>query len=477
MHDTIPTLASQDGAGRTDEGESAGAFPLARVHYPLFFALLSYLLSVIVVWPFADLPVNDDWVYALDVVNSARRGRIAFFGTQYAWTIPQVFLGAVLNPQTGIHVQLRLLGIGFSALTLVGLYLLLRQMTCNKPVILLLLLSLISFPPFFFNSLTFMSDGLFLLLVVLTSLCLERAANLKSKAALIASLVLCLLCFLQRQYGILFVVPIVLVSLGAFRRDRGFSALGIAGSVALVTAYSLVSVWWKGISALPGPSLLIRFDRSYEIMLLQVMLVFSGFLVSPLCLARGCTVMQSLNSDRGDLQRFGWVRYLLLAGVAGMLAYRFQRDVNTPFVGNLFSAFGIFRENEVLWGARTVNLPLALRLALCAIGLFYLVPLLRTPLSTVRPPDFAGLLRSPPRGTGTVTVVFAALYGATLVVRPAFFDRYYLPLIPAVCLIAARGFDTSWSSIWPPRLRTMYLLEKPRALPPSGVNRVSTGGI
>jgi len=167
-------------------------------------------------------------------------------------------------------------------------------------------------------------------------------------------------------------------------------------------------------------------------------------------------------------------------------------------------------------------------------------------------------------------VIFAALYGATLVVRTSFFDRYYLPLIPAVCLVAACGFDTArftkrylvsilaclllqaftittcidyfswsearwtlaegavrqgisiaeldggyewngwngkiltahpslalqtasylvsfspvsdfrivatqpWSSLWPPRLRTMYLLEKSRALPRLG-NRQLTDG-
>jgi hypothetical protein len=542
---------------------------LARAHYPLFLALLSYLLSVIVVWPFADLPVNDDWVYALDVVNSAHRGSLTFLGVESAWSIPQVFLGSVLNPQTGIHVQLRLLGIGFSALSLVGLYLLLCRVTCNKPVILLLLLALVSFPPFFFNSLTFMGDGLFLLLVILSSLCLERAVNQKSKAALLAGLVLCLLSLLQRQFGIFFVVPIVLVSLWSFRWDKGFSALGIVGSAVLVTAFSLVSIRWKGMTDLPGPSFFLGFNRSYEIMLLQALLVFSGFLVSPLFLARSYPVMQHLSADIGDPRRFRLVRYLFLVGVAGMLVYRFQRDGNTPFVGNLFSAFGIFCENDVLRGARPVNLPLVLRLALCAVGLSYLVPLLLTPLETIRLPDFRGWLRSPP--LGTVTVIFAALYGAILVVRPAFFDRYYLPLIPAVCLIAARGFDTArftkrylvgilaclllqaftittcidyfswsvarwklaedavrrgmsvaeldggyewngwngkilaahparalqtanyfvsfsplrdcrilatepWSSLWPPHLRTMYLLEKPRGLTRLGVNRNFTAG-
>ena len=413
---------------------------LARAHYPLLLALLSYLLGVAVVWPFADLPVNDDWIYALDVVNSARRGTLTFLGAS-AWSIPQVFLGSVLDPRTAVHVQLRLLGIGFSALSLVGLYLLLRRVTLNKPVILLLLLGLVSFPPFFFNSLTFMGDNFFLLLVILTSLFLEKAASLTSKAALLAGLLLCLLSLLQRQFGLFFVVPIVGVSLGSFRRDKGFAALGIVGSGALVAAYLSVDVWWKAMIDLPGPALFSGFDRSYEAMLLQALLVFSGFIVSPLYLARGFAVPRQLKSDAADLQRCRWAPYLLLAGVAGLLAYRFQRDVNTPFVGNLFSAYGIFRENEVLWGARAVNLPLALRLALCAIGLSYLVPLLLTPLPAIRLPDFGRFFRNPPRGT--VTVIFAALYGATLVVRPTFFDRYFLPLIPAVCLIAARGFDTS----------------------------------
>jgi hypothetical protein len=412
----------------------------AAEHYPLLGTLALYLAGVLLVSPLADLPLNDDWVYALDVVRSVERGALTFLGVESAWGIPQVWLGLLLGPVRQLHVQLRALQVGFSILSLVFLYVLLLKATRNKPLLLLLLGGCAAFPPFFLVSLTFMSDQLFLLLLTVASLLLHEALRRRSAAWLLAAAVGCLPALLQRQYGLLLAAPLVVAALGGLRRDRVFAASGAAGAALLVFAYLLASRCWMARAGTPAaPSLSLHFSLGHQAFYANSLVFFTGLLVAPTFLACG-------RASAGDDPR-GWgaprpLRLALLLVTAAFVClagFRLARDVNAPFAGNLFSAYGVFRVDEVLAGAREVNLPAWMRVLLSALGLFFLHPALARIAARLRPGAAGELLRVRP--DVIVPLLFAALYVAALAVRGVFFDRYFLPLVPAVLFLSALLLD------------------------------------
>ncbi len=96
---------------------------------------------------------------------------------------------------------------------------------------------------------------------------------------------------------------------------------------------------------------------------------------------------------------------------------------------------GVFRVDEVLSGAREVNLPAWLRVLFSALGLLFLYPALSRIAAKLRPGAAGELLRARP--DVLVPLLFGILYAAALAVRGVFFDRYFLPLLPAVLFFSA----------------------------------------
>jgi len=412
----------------------------AAEHYPLLGALSLYLAGVLLVSPLADLPLNDDWVYALDVVRSVAQGEVTFLGSEYAWSIPQVWLGFLLGPARQVHVQLRALQIVFSLLSLVFLYLLLSRATRNKPLLLLLLAGCAAFPPFFLSSLTFMSDQLFLLLVTAASLLLHEALRRRSPAWLLAAAVGCLPALLQRQYGLLLAAPLAAAALGGLRRERAFAAAGAVGVALLASGYLLAGRWWMARAGAPAaPSLSLHFSLGHQAFYANSLIFFTGLLVAPAFLACGRSTAGEVPPGWGARRPLRLALLLVTAAFVSLAAFRLVRDVNSPFAGNLFSAYGVFRVDEVLSGEREVNLPAWLRVLFSALGLLFLYPALSRMAAKLRPGAAGELLRARP--DIIVPLIFGSLYAAALAVRGVFFDRYFLPLLPAVLFLAALLLD------------------------------------
>jgi hypothetical protein len=408
-------------------------------HYPVFGALALYAAGVLFVRPWADLPLNDDWVYALDVVRSVERGALNFLGIEFAWGIPQVWLGSLLKPVRLVHLQLRALNVACSLLSIGLLYLLLLRATRNKPLLLLLLAGFAAFPPFFISSLTFMSDPLFLLLVIIVSLLLHEAARRRSAAWLAVSAAFCLSALLQRQYGVLFALPLLVVGFALPRRGWALAAAGCSGAALLGVTFALAGWWMKAHSALqletaPG----LTFCVVYQAGLAVSLVFFTGLLVAPAFLSLRRLPQRDCPPPRGRGSANRWI-YLLLALFVCLMALRMMRDVNAPFVGNFLSAYGVFRPHEVLMGAREVNLSLPLRVFIGGLGFFFFVPALARLSAKMRPGAARAFLRERPEIVAPL--LFGGLYAATLASRTVFFDRYYLPLLPAVLFAAALLLD------------------------------------
>jgi hypothetical protein len=59
--------------------------PFLKRHGGFLVLLAAYLLSLLIVDPRGNFPLNDDWVYARGCLDSARAGRLEMTRLESAW--------------------------------------------------------------------------------------------------------------------------------------------------------------------------------------------------------------------------------------------------------------------------------------------------------------------------------------------------------------------------------------------------------
>ena len=86
--------------------------PFLKRHGGVLVLFAAYLLSLVIVDPRANFPLNDDWVYARGCVESARAGRLEMTRLESAWSYPQIILGSLATRAFGFsHTAFRTTGI------------------------------------------------------------------------------------------------------------------------------------------------------------------------------------------------------------------------------------------------------------------------------------------------------------------------------------------------------------------------------
>lgn len=403
-----------------------------RKNYPLFVSLIYYFLGVLIVKPFVEMPLNDDWVYALDVVSSVKKARLNFLGIESAWGIPQVYIMSLFAPENNLHVILRFFGILSSFGTIILLYFLVSRISKNKTAILLLLLGVIVFPPFFLVSMSFMTDNLFLCLITLASLLFDLAFEQKSQKKLLFGLVICCIALLQRQFAVLFVIPLSLSAVFLYKKNRKMSITTAAGTVFIILTYFFAKNWWFNNAGIKfEPNLIVNNNLFYRFELICVFLFYAGLISS--------SVFLSINyfSDKPVIiwNKVFFIKLMLMMGIVYLEMQRIHTNIDAPFNGNLFSAFGIFRENEVLLGTRPTIYPDYFRYFIGSLGLVFFIPLMLSQSRENRLEKIVGFFYE--LRFGAVTVMFGIVYLYVLILRGIFFDRYYLPFLPALLVLAS----------------------------------------
>jgi 4-amino-4-deoxy-L-arabinose transferase-like glycosyltransferase len=149
-----------------------------------------------------DYPLNDEGGFAFPIWSIIFMEKLYIFGNNAAWSIPQTILGYLVSKIFGFSfLNLRYLSIGISTLCFIFVYFYLNKLNKNETVNSLFLAILIFFPPIYLNSFMFMSDFLFLFLLILSFNCFENYIKKNSFKNLIYLNIFVLLCFTQRQFG------------------------------------------------------------------------------------------------------------------------------------------------------------------------------------------------------------------------------------------------------------------------------------
>ncbi len=263
-----------------------------RAHYARVLALFAcYVVSLLIVRPWGDFPLNDDWIYGRDCIESARAGRLVLTKFEYAWSLPQLFVGTVAAKLFGFSfTTFRATGIISLAICALLIDLYLRRVGLSSSNRLIAVGAWLFNPIAYVLSLGFMTDLPFLALWLTACYCWDMALTTEERPWMALALVTTLLATAQRQFGLFIPIAacvfvlmrwkiqgrhfVLRISLPAkFRSFEGFCSLAVGLTILLC---SVVSIWYKRLGVVRPPLLTLTYSPTYYVTIFyRVALIFA----------------------------------------------------------------------------------------------------------------------------------------------------------------------------------------------------------
>ena len=426
------------------------------LHYlGLAVLFLVYLATLLVVRPWGDFPLNDDWVYSLDCVNSAREGRLVLGKYLGAWSIPQIVVGSLFARFHGFSFPLfRLNGVVSLLVIVLMMDAYLRRVGLPSPDRLIAAATLVFNPVVYVLSLSFMTDLPFLALWLAACYAWEMGFLTRRRSWLMIASLTTMTAMAQRQPALFITVAALLLLFvhvvvwphgmkvevrwslpaGDFRRE---ATVYLVATLAFFVAFFL---WWRSIGGMMVPAITPVPNR-YRLLFGYRSLIFLAIGTLPLLITLGKPYLP------GGVRRFTVALALVL--ILPLLVF-FASGASPLLFGNLFSQFGLFGEDIVLLGRRPVILGPNFNRAACILGMIGLAlaapRLVSLRFSTsrfdrsIRPRSAteADLSRVQPDRFGYVPLLAGLLILCIFVFHGVYFDRYLLPVLVSFWIWIAR---------------------------------------
>ncbi len=424
--------------------------------------VVGWLLPVLLASHFGALgiPRSDDWSYLLTLFRWVDHGRIDFNDWVSMTLIGQLVVAAPVVAVVGRSVwavQVLAAVIGWAGL--VALYLLGRRFLPDGKGALFLPIVVALGPLWAPLVTTYMTDVPAFAAQMVALALAARAFRTRPVANgwLAGALAVAFVGFSIRQYGAVPVVAILVAALWAAvsDRDRRQVRIVVGMGVLLAVGAAVVLLWWVQV---PHP-LSLSPEMPSRGSLVSVgmegagFLRLAGLLLSPVLVLAGPVrlVRRAWAASRGATVVLG-------GGASLMLLATYARRTSVPFVGNYVDRFGVLA-NDVMRGNRSLVMPARVFDVLVAVGMLgalllvlAAVPALVALWSRCRARDLA--LRDPLLAAVFLCLVgYAIAYGAAVALVMPIFDRYALPAIPLVGLLALRAVAVPVPAVEPARAR------------------------
>lgn len=188
-------------------------FKSLKQYFPLLFVLISFLLITLIVSPFGNYPVNDDWDFFLHVKYFSGGNFVKNSLIDAAFLL-QGFIGLFWVKIFGLSfVSLRILTIIFTVILLLSIYLVLNTLKIPQIAKYFILFSILADPFLIFSAFSFMTEVYFLVFVTLSIYFF-----LKSKNPYTAIFFALLSCFI-RQFGYILLLSYAIYY---FKNEKNF---------------------------------------------------------------------------------------------------------------------------------------------------------------------------------------------------------------------------------------------------------------
>lgn len=227
---------------------------------PLFLILL-FLIATLVVNPFGNFPLNDDWSYARAVYSLVNDGKLQFTGWMSMTLFSQVIWGSIWCYIFGFsHEILRLSTIALTCISIPYIYYILRETTSKQNSFIISLL--IVFNPIFFNlSFTFMTDVPFICFSIISIYYFLMQIERLNKKYIVLATIFSVIATLTRQLAL--IIPLSFFILYLFQSNvkkeyKFISFLPFLITISAFLMYQYVSVQFFNASG--------RFnEKNYEL--------------------------------------------------------------------------------------------------------------------------------------------------------------------------------------------------------------------
>ena len=414
--------------------------------------VLVWVVMVLVADPVGDFPQNDDWVYARAVDSIVRTGRFELLDMTSANVGPLAWWGALFVRLFGPgYTSLRYSSLVLGIIGIVALYALALEVCQRRRIAMVLALAILVNPVYFALANTFMTDVPFLVLMLISMLAIT-AGQRRNRTALIGlGIGVALFTVFLRQFAVVVLVGFAVAHVVRHGPRPKTLLAAIAPLAAALLCHYLFNRWLieSGrkplipsqesvlLSALPNGAL---WKVRYALFVMQS---YVGLFLIPLVML--CVPRVRIASRRGSLMAFGFV---VAAVVIGGL-YLFAGAL-VPVGGNTLGPDGIGPRliNEAMGEQRSIEPTLAVSFAWkiltgLAIGssacLVVAIGMAMGRVFTIAR-DVRGRTASVALVQGSFLVGVALSYLGILLVaatRYPVFDRYVLPLVAVVGLLAA----------------------------------------
>jgi len=411
-------------------------------------------LSLIIINPSGDFPLNDDWSMGLAVKRLLETGDFRPTGWTSMPLITQTIWGSLFCIPAGFSFEaLRLSTLTLSLLGLLGAYLLIKEVCQSRSLAVIVALTLGFNPIYYALSNTFMTDISFTSINTLALLFFVRHLRHDSDFDLFIGTMLALAATLDRQLGIAIPMAFAIsLPLKSGLTNRNLVRAAIPPTLC-IGALLVFNQWLAATGRMPAlyhsqsETLLhaitnpVFFDvvRRILIALLYLGLFLLPVLIFSLGRIWGC--LRNKTSTRLSLS----IAVVAIASVTGIL---WGRDKLMPLSGNIIAAGGIgpltLRDTYVMCITHLPELPDIVWLVATALSLLggaLLAIVIGVVTIRLLPSVWPGKMNDDQAIT-TFVLLSGTIYMIPLLLTD-FFDRYLIPVMP--CLAASIASLSAYS--------------------------------
>ena len=300
-----------------------------------------------------EFPINDEGGFAFPIWSLIYKEKLYIFGNNAAWSIPQTYLGYIVSKIFGFSfLNLRLLALTISSLFYFFIYFYLNKFNDNKNLNSLFLGIFIFFPSIYFNSYLFMSDFLFLFLLIVALYYFESYINKNSIKNLILLNIFIIICYSQRQFGFMinFLVFGYLIYTYIIKKKKDLNLF--IGLIINCIVFLIIYFFIKNSLNLSSPFNINLFEFkqiffiSYNFF--QITSYIGLFSIPFILIQR----KENFDFNFPFLLKIFFYSFIIICIIANIiLIYYFGKTM--PYFDNQISKFGLFGENEIIKGNRS----------------------------------------------------------------------------------------------------------------------------
>ncbi len=408
-----------------------------------------WFLIIMIVNPAGDFPLNDDWCYGKSVKTLTDHGYLKLYNWGEMTLIAHVYFGYIFTNFFGFSFTvLRWSTLLMAGISIIGVYELCKQIKTSRWIGITCALLCMVNPIFMGLSFSFMTDVPFYSITIWTFYFFIRSMNTNRWGPLIIAIFLCCWAFLIRQIALVFPLAWLIAVIFTKKMDVKTFISALLPTVVLTLLYFSYTEIMKSQGLLQGRYndrlyLLFNDIKQFDIHkvknvigYLLVTLSYLGFLLAP---------VHIFSFLKKEIKQFNWLIVLYTLVVTGLLIYTGKV---IPNLHNVWIDFGIGPTTlyDHYGNFTKTPLPEAPKLLwwlVTAVGVFSSVSFF------FRLKQLFKLLIA--RKNIAMPVVFSLIY-FTIYTAPflivGMYDRYLLPLLPAIIIVLFNEYDKSPSRLF-----------------------------